>query len=269
MIDKQHEENKTVDVEFPSGQLAIVDASVIENLDHPLVENAIMLPTKSKETVFRVIGEYDDAILRDVHITPKTYLEPEQEAEPAGHLDHKEDETQTEASIRAPTLSHDSSVERKIRKHRTRRSKHHMKGHKKHKKTPELRGIVKRRGRNNKPELDESMMFIITHHGEDCTPECLNEVSDLASLRTIALTMMEMMMKGWKQEGQYFVGPSGTRVHQKGWTINEDKLYTPNGPVDLDDDWLYWVALTTDHKIANSAQDYQAVIDQVSNVADR
>jgi len=64
-----------------SGQLALIDASAIRDLQHPEVKNAIMIPTKQsrgQEVTFKVKAEYDDAILRQLIMEPAPKQEREQ-----------------------------------------------------------------------------------------------------------------------------------------------------------------------------------------------
>lgn len=57
-----------------SGRLALVDAAILDAIDHPLKATAIVLPVKSSETTFSVSANFDDSVLLDLKVEPK-YLE--------------------------------------------------------------------------------------------------------------------------------------------------------------------------------------------------
>lgn len=62
-------------VKSSTGQLAIVDASVLRDLQNPLASEAVILSTKQtpgQEVYFKVVGKYDDAILREMTMSPAT-----------------------------------------------------------------------------------------------------------------------------------------------------------------------------------------------------
>lgn len=69
----EESENFSKVVKTESGHLAIVDASVLHNLQHPMAADAVIFPTKQtpgEEVSFLVKGEYDDTILRNLQMRP-------------------------------------------------------------------------------------------------------------------------------------------------------------------------------------------------------
>lgn len=137
------EEPEDFEEEFiaPSNKFAIVDASLIEGLDDELAQQAIIVPTKHHGAVFDVIGTYDDTILRSLTIKPSEYDD--------GGVDVVKTTKYAVKEGVAP-LSHDSTPERKIRKHTSIKQKHHMK----HAKDVPLR--VKDVGRQVQVKRDKS-----------------------------------------------------------------------------------------------------------------
>ena len=106
----------------PSNKVAIVDASVIEGIDDELAQQAIIVPTKYPNAIFEVTANYDDTILRNLSIVPS------QVDEGGIRVVKTTDYAVTDKDIQegiAP-LSHDSSPERRIRKHMSLKQKHHM-----------------------------------------------------------------------------------------------------------------------------------------------
>jgi len=65
-------EAENFDKEFTvhSGAFVIVDAAVLDHIEHPLAKKAIHVPVKHADAVFRVVGEYDDTILRSLSVEP-------------------------------------------------------------------------------------------------------------------------------------------------------------------------------------------------------
>jgi len=126
----------------PSNKFAIVDASVLESItDNELADQAIIVPIKYPKAVFEVIAEYDDTILRNLTITPS-------ETEENGVNVVRTSEFAVQEGV-AP-LSHDSSIERKIRKHTSIKQKHHMKHAK------DVPGRLKHPSKRVLPKRDQS-----------------------------------------------------------------------------------------------------------------
>lgn len=58
-----------------SGQLALVDAAVLRDIENPVVDDAVIFSTKQtpgEERSFKVTGSYDDATLRELKMEPAT-----------------------------------------------------------------------------------------------------------------------------------------------------------------------------------------------------
>lgn len=83
-------ENFTKIVKSTSGQLAIIDAQAIKNLDNPAVTDAVSFSTKrspNEEVYFKIEGTYDDASLQSLKMTIAT---PEEVFEHNNKKDEKE-----------------------------------------------------------------------------------------------------------------------------------------------------------------------------------
>jgi hypothetical protein len=183
-----HEEPEDFEEEFsaPTNKFAIVDASVIEGLDNELIENAIFVPVKHPGVVLSVAASYDDAILRNVTISPAEVQQ--------GDVDV----VKTEGI--AP-LSHDSSPERAVRKHTSVKQKHHMSNVDKvpgRIKDPAKKGAVKRnkveRDKRRKQRQAESVELV---------KSVINGEVDLKELDTDKLEFVEKVLSRdkWAEHG--------------------------------------------------------------------
>lgn len=254
---KPEPENQEKEFSAETGAFAIVDASVLKEIDNPLAKKAVIIPTKFDKAVFSVKTEYDDTILRSLTITPKqSETEPEAVAEP-GHDDHTQKGTPAEVTPpevakdqgapvasegNAAPLSHDDTVQRSLRKHQTPRSRQHMKGSNLYRKSSPVKKVlakVKRDSRHQpKPEVEDAFQFILNNSGKQLTEEQFKTVKDPALLVEVMDLMLAMAFNNWD--------------NVKGGTTNgdyliEDERFSADGgmllyndkKVNLAFDWLY------------------------------
>lgn len=62
---------KDKEIRFDSGKLAIIDAALLDAIEHPLEKKAIVVPVKSNKVTFLVSGTFDDSVLNKLVIEPK------------------------------------------------------------------------------------------------------------------------------------------------------------------------------------------------------
>lgn len=252
-------ENQEKDFCTKSGAFAIVDASILKDLDNPLAKEAVIIPIKHKDAVFTVKAEYDDTILRSLTMGPKpSETEPEALAQP-GHEDHKDGDTPQEVTPpevakdqgvpvpsegNASPLSHDDSVQRALRKHQTPRSRRHMKGSDLYRRgdpTKKAMARVKRVGRQEaKPEVEDAFQFLINNSGKQLSEDQLRSVKDQALLSEVLDLMLAMTFNNWNTE------KSG--VTNGDYLLEDDRFKAVEGtllfndkPINLEFDWLYGV----------------------------
>lgn len=90
-----------------SGQLALVDAAVLRDIENPAVNDAIIFSTKqtpSEERSFKVTGTYDDATLRELKMEPATVedesLVSSQEKEEKEEKEEEEEKVDEDIQVR-------------------------------------------------------------------------------------------------------------------------------------------------------------------------
>lgn len=139
-------------------------------------------------------------------------------------------------------LSHDNSIARKIRKHKTPRSRRHMDGSDRYR-VPDPKGKIlariRRASRHQpKPEVEEAYKFISTNMGKMLTEADLKQVTDRNLLISAVETLAAIAYGGWEMceggitNGQYIL--EGEDYGVKGGVV----LYK-NSPLKLNWDWLY------------------------------
>jgi hypothetical protein len=251
-------ENQDKDFSAQTGSFAIVDASVLQDVDNPLAKQAIIVPTKFDKAVFTVKTEYDDTILRSLTITPKqSETEPEKVEEP-GHEDHTEKGTPAEvvppevakdqgvpvpSEGNAAPLSHDDTVQRALRKHQTPRSRQHMKGSDLYRRGSPVKKVlarVKRDSRHQpKPEVEDAFQFILKNSGKSLTEEQLKAVKDPALLVEVMDFMLAMMFNNWNvveegtTNGDYLIEDERFSADDGGVLLYNSKKFN------LAFDWIY------------------------------
>lgn len=62
---------KDKEIRFDSGKLAIIDAALLDAIEHPLEKKALVIPVKSNKVTFLVSGDFDDSVLNKLVIEPK------------------------------------------------------------------------------------------------------------------------------------------------------------------------------------------------------
>lgn len=264
-----------------SGSFAIVDAAILKGMeDNPLAQKAVVFPTKG-EVAFEIRAEYDDAVLRTLNMSPK---ESETEAgriETPGHESHGPEGSSPEvvspdmASPAEPSvsmspvmpegaapLSHDSSPERAIRKHMTPRSRRHMNGSDRYRKTSPAKRVMSRlkRPSRHQPDVEEAFNFITKYGGKKVTESDIKDIKNKALLADSLGLLMAMTMNGWQTIGESVTNGTYEVVDDRFTTDKAGYLLLNNKTLPLDFNWLYDVRTTLQKNITESALNLGQII---------
>lgn len=256
-----------------SGAFAIVDAALLDTLkDNPLAQSAVVFQTKGN-VAFEVKGEYDDAVLRTLTMTPK---ESETEAgrieEPGHEMDNVSPEVVSPdmagpAAVSvamspvvpegASPLSHDSSPERAIRKHTSPRARRHMQGSDRYRKNSPVKRVMSRLKRASRhqeqPDVEEAFNFILKFGGKQVTEQDLKGIKNQNLLADSLGMLMAMTMNGWETieegvtNGEYEIIDERFTANDAGHLMLNEKA------VPLDFNWLYDVRTMLQKSITESA----------------
>jgi hypothetical protein len=141
-------------------------------------------------------------------------------------------------------LSHDSSIQRAVRKHRTPRSKKHMSGSDRYRRPDPMKKIQMRTRRASrhqpKPEIDEAANFLIKNWGKSLTEDDLKAISDRSLLTHAVDALANMAFGGW-EESEQGVTNNSYILEGEELSLKDGQLHYKNSPVQLNWDWLYSV----------------------------
>lgn len=139
-------------------------------------------------------------------------------------------------------LSHDNSINRKIRKHRTPRSKRHMQGSDRYRRTDPVKRVKARLKRDSRhqprPEVEEAFSFITKYIGKPITESDIQNVNIELFADAIDL-LSAMALGGWSKtddgisNGRFVLENENINIAQNG------QLTYHNAPLKLNWDWLY------------------------------
>lgn len=264
--------NFTQDLVVKSGKIAIIDAALLDGVRNPLVEQAIIVPVKYVDATLEVKGEFDDAILRSLSITPKR--DSEGNVVPASAADDEDVEVikpkksvpkgdEVEESL----MSKDPPLQRKIRAlNGNQKTKDHLSGKARsnrnrgprigHDRQPEARiaQAVKRKGHVNrsgqrvkaKRQVPEDVQQIYNFIAEtikkpDITVEDIKTINNKPLFKSIVNKMFYMSLGGWTEDHGTIKHTLGETVNSNIWTARGGILYSretgrrPN----IDFTWAY------------------------------
>ena len=180
----------------------------------------------------------------DAQVFATTYVEKTEDKKDTQSI--PADETLAAAGEEKPVeegmapLSHDSSIERRIRKHRTPRSRRHMKGSNLYRRSDPAKRVLARLKRPSrhqpKPEVEETLTWILKH--PTITEADLEKISDKKLFADSVEFLAAMALNGWEKKdgtitnGQYF-------LESEEMDVKDGKLLFNGAPLSLDWDKLY------------------------------
>lgn len=262
----QEPEAAIKEISSESGALAIVDASLILGLDNPLAKKAVIIPTKTN-VMFQVTTEYDDTVLRSLNMTPKETLDGQ--VEMPGHEAHTQNVSaevvppevaKPEVAPIMPVegaspLSHDSSPERAIRKHMTPRSRRHMKGSQRFRRTDPGKKIMARlkRPSRHQPDVEEALNLMAKFAGKPVPLEDLRQLKNPALLSEALGVLLSMSMNEWDMTDEGVTNGTYEIVNENFTTNGYGKLLYNEQALKLDFDWIYNTRNALQKTLAESA----------------
>lgn len=272
------EENFEQEISFDSDQLAIIDASMLEELkEHPLIEKAIVIPLKYPDAVFKIEAEYDNAILRSVKIYPAQDESDPGRIKQKGHehplekgkgLDADGEPIEAEAkghgqSTRthgASPLSHDSGIERKLRKTPAQMKRMDSRDEKLGSSTSDpvkrVEDKIARSGQRRSRRMSRSTKrrtdrleadvesFLRSNMGCQIDESLSNEIKNFPDKHKLSESInlaIDMTKHGWLEVDNYIEGPNNRRVSGDEWSCKDGYLLHEDKVVSFDFEWLYSV----------------------------
>jgi hypothetical protein len=158
-------------------------------------------------------------------------------------------------------MSHDNTLMRKIRKHKTPRSRRHMKGSNRYRlpdPAKKVKARLKRDSRHqNRPEVEEAFSFLKKYSGKPITESNLEEIKDRNLFIQAVDFLAAMSLGGWvKSEegitnGHFIIEDETPMNHMIGLKIKDGHLTYHNSPLKLDWNWLYSVKELLQKKVSN------------------
>lgn len=240
---------KDKEIRFDSGRLAIVDAALLDAIDHPLEKKAIILPVKSNEVTFLISASFDDSVMNDLTIKPKVLEDDDMEdgaisdageedvvIDPDTNEPQENKQEQEEDSINETyTTSNDSRFARKVREasgsilqRRHNEGKKALKINRNPISTPK-RDNGGKNGHTNAERkraaqgIKESVeSFLKSNLNKTLTEDKIQNVDNREQLVGVLHMMLAMASAGWESE-------NGNLVHPLGVTISEDKWKCKDG----------------------------------------
>jgi hypothetical protein len=246
------------EIRFDSGRFAIVDAALLDAVEHPLKNTAIIIPVKASDVTFVVSAQFDDSVLNGLTIEPKitegggmedgaiAATQDEDVVVPPGGEAHAPDEKEepktkgkVDESLPGGTKSHDSSLERRLRMTPTQRK--HMRGDDSvHVPSPEKRSLPKRDNKGKNGYTEDIAAFLRENLGSVLTEDKVKQVADRKKLADTLHVMLAMTAGGWERQDGHLVHPLGVTISESKWQAKDGYLFDKNGKrPDWDFDWAY------------------------------
>lgn len=229
------------DISVESGALAIVDAAILDGVDSPLAQKAIVVPMKW-DGQFTITGKFEDAILGSVTIKPKRDQLGNVADAVTGKATDADKVIQKEAVIPGK-LSNDDSIHRRMRKVWSKKARDHMAGKKRHKPDPTRRITPMRKRGTIKKNVQEMYDFVeATSRSMMVTREDIDKVSDKNLLGEMIEKLFMIGMEGWTLDGDTPVHSSGIRLNSKELLVKNGLLYDADGVrPNINFEWVYMV----------------------------
>lgn len=151
-------------------------------------------------------------------------------------------------------LSHDNTLMRKMRKHKTPRSRRHMKGSDRYRMPDpanKVKARLKRDSRHqNRPEVEEAVDFLKKFSGKTITESDLQTIKDRSLFAQAIDFLAAMSLGGWikTEEGitnGHFI------IEDETITLKGDSLLWNNSPLKLDHNWFYSVKELLQKRVQN------------------
>jgi len=149
-------------------------------------------------------------------------------------------------------LSHDNSIQRKIRKHKTPRARRHMQGSDRYRRTDPTKRIKARLKRDSRhqprPEVDEAFSFIAKYSGKPITESDLQHINNIELFADAINLLSAMAFGGWSktEEG---ISNGHYVIEDNNIDVNNGQLLYNKTPLKLNWDWLYSVKELINKKI--------------------
>lgn len=243
------------EVRFNSGRFAIVDAALLDAVEHPLKKTAIIIPVKSSDVTFEISAQFDDSVLNGLSIKPKVADDGSMEDGAMASTQDEDvvipktvegddeggssEEPKISESLPGGTMSHDSSLERKLRM--TPKQRKHMRGDNSvHTPEPESRGLPRRDNKGKNGYTEDIASFLKANMGSVLTEDKVGQVKDRKKLEETLHVMMAMTAGGWESKDGHLTHPLGVTLREGRWQQKNGCLFDKNGKrPDWDFDWAY------------------------------
>lgn len=156
-------------------------------------------------------------------------------------------------------MSHDNTLMRKMRKHKTPRSRRHMKGSDRYRlpdPAKKVKARLKRDSRHqNRPEVEEAFSFLKKYGGKPITESNLDEIKDRNLFTQTIDFLTAMSLGGWvKSEegitnGHFII--EEMPLDTVGLKVKDGRLMYYDNLLKLDWNWLYSVKELLQKRVSN------------------
>ena len=256
-----------------TGEFVIVDSSVLDGIENPLIENAVFVPVKSDDVVFTVKSKYDESVLQSLEISPKFA--------PNGNVvtkDYERSEDPEEVSEGVAGQGHDSTIGRKRHTMAQKRDNDGRgaivmnpdPGEKIKQRVAQRTGQNQKRSQSRKRKREERSKnedIILNNIGKPISEMDFSNADKKQLLESMDL-LMAMALGGWSEkDGKITNGKYD--LYDGRWGIEDGFLCDDGSQVDLDFDWLYDARNNLKTLMDNEHHDESAIIVEAINARRR
>lgn len=151
-------------------------------------------------------------------------------------------------------MSHDNTLMRKMRKHKTPRSRRHMKGSDRYRlpdPAKKVKARLKRDSRHqNRPEVEEAVSFLKKYGGKPITESDLQGITD-RNLFIQAIDFLTAMATGGWVKSENGITNGHFIIEDEAIDLKDGKLLWNKTPLKLDWNWLYSVRELLQKRVSN------------------
>lgn len=250
------------DLDIDSGKIAIVDASILDACNSPLVDKALIIPTKWESGVYKISVKFDDAALKKISIKQKKdqlgNMVEKMKGNPPDDKETLAKKRITDAKIAEAkpfTDRGNGKYDRVRQKAEGSRSAKitdttHHKSKKRGRQLPDPSRRIVSAGRlpvnvNDNKNYDKTAEIMELIHKTSGTksilPEHIESIKNKHLFESVVSQMYAMCLSGWKQSGNTVIHEdTGARVDGKMWSVKDGVLVGLDGKrPKIDFDWVY------------------------------
>lgn len=265
------------ELRIETNEIAIVDASVLEGIENPLIKDAIFIPTKSNDVIFSVSAQYDTSSLINLTIEPKIaangnavtkeYDKPRKQEiiaaegtfgndDRLGKLDPTPEQIRDRHTKNDPTPGNILPLPDPTKRIQTNKNN-----------TKKTTGISYRRsqrpnGRRAVKAESNSIINIIAENMGQEIPD-ISSISNKYDILECVDMLIAMSKNDWYRAGNTIT--NGTYRFCEGvWSTKDGRLLKNKKPLDLDFEWLYEFHLQLNDAINEQNNNINELVEKIN-----